>query len=62
MEVAIWEWIEISRIEKRGEIIQAEEEKWVREGGNEFVCLCEVYGESGKLKDVQPVLLLLLSC
>lgn len=31
------------------------------EGGSEFVRLCELYGESGKLKDVQVVLLLLVS-
>ena len=31
-------------------------------GGSEFVSLCEWYGESGKLKDVHVVLLLLLSC
>ena len=30
-------------------------------GGSEFVSLCELYGESGKLKDVHVVLLLLLS-
>ena len=38
-----------------GQIIQAEEEKWVREGGSEFVCLYEVHCESGKLKDAQVV-------
>ena len=55
MEVAIWERVEVSQIKKGGQIIQAEEEKWVREGGSEFVCLYEVHCESGKLKDAQVV-------